>query len=502
MATSSTKTLTYDKFEAGEFGTHAASKAPDGSWTGRNVVVYNNGRIGPRPGLKIVDQGVPSPLGKMTGFGFSPVGQTGDTPIFFIIGTKVWLMDPGGTSSLVSATGTLDASPGDNPIQSVLSKESVRLIGDEVYFSIDNDQTYRLNCRTQTLTAIADSPQGTDIETYRDRMLVASGNVRVFFSAVADFDDWPSGDFFDVGPSWRVINMTEFRDSLVIFTASGTWVMTGTADDGTLRRLSDTLPPQDKAVVKTNDDIVYVPVSRAAPVSYNGSYGDEQSMVHLDNWTSAGRPCYGVQSYGNRDVLFLADNGKLLWRKNEAWSYHQMTPDVGPWITRYFDDAVLLANPGSGSNDPDFYMLQMNIDRPASTSDTWAMPGDNSDVPVDAHFSLPDYFDPAGRQFRVRQVTVDFIKYDTGASENNNLDLKVEALGRLHLDGNGDETYAASFNEDGSGVAAGGVRDRLVLPIGRSGYHGGFRVSLNNIKGVSIDRICVDVETEEARPRG
>lgn len=502
MATSNTKTLVYDKFGVGEFGTISPSKAPDGSWTGRNVVVYNNGRIGPRPGVVLVDQGIPSPIGKLLGFGFTPVAQTDDTPIFFIIGTKVWLFDPSGTSSLVEASAELDNPPTDTPAQTVLSKESVRFIDDEVYFPVDNDQTYRLNGRTQVLTAITDSPQGTDIETYRDRMLVVNGGLRVFFSDAADFDEWPAPNFFDVGPSWRVINMTEFRDSLVIFTQSGAWVMTGTADDGTLRRLSDTLSPQDKAVIKTNDDIIYVPASRSAPVSYNGSYGDEESMKHLDNWKSASRTCYGVQSYGNRDVLFLDDNARLLWRKNDAWSYHDIAPGVGPWITRYFDDNVLLATPGSGSDDPDFYMLAMNLDRPAFTSDTWAQPGDNSTTPLTASFTLPDYFDPAGRQCRVRQVTVDFVKYDTGSATNNNIDVVVTSLARFNLQSSGTETVTGSFNEDGDVATAGGVRARMVVDTGRLNYHGGVRIKLDNLKGVAIDAIHVDVETEEGRPRG
>ena len=274
-------TVVYDKWDKGEFGTMNPAQAPNGSWTGTNVVVYRDGMIGPRPGIKIIDQGVPDTLGPLVGLGFTPVGGAGDTPIFFIIGTKVWLFDPAGTSSLVEASAELASAPPDNTIGVVISKESVRSIGSEVYFTVDNDKTYRLNGNTQVLTPITGSAQGTDIETYRDRMMVASG-LRVFYSAAADFSDWPVGNFFDVGPSWRIINMTEFRDSMIIFTASGAWTLTGTATDGTLRRLSDTLPPMDKAVVKTNDDIVYVPASRAGPVSYNGSYGDERSMEHLD----------------------------------------------------------------------------------------------------------------------------------------------------------------------------------------------------------------------------
>jgi len=475
-------TVVYDKWDKGEFGTMNPAQAPNGSWTGTNVVVYRDGMIGPRPGIKIVDQGVPSPIGPLVGLGFTPVGGAGDTPIFFIIGTKVWLFDPAGTSSLVEASAELASAPPDNTIGVVISKESVRSIGSEVYFTVDNDKTYRLNGNTQVLTPIADSAQGTDIETYRDRMVVANGGLRVFYSAAADFEDWPPGNFFDVGPSWRIINMTEFRDSMLIFTASGAWTLTGTATDGTLRRLSDTLPPQDKAVVKTNDDIVYIPGSRSAPVSYNGSYGDERSMQHLESWTSAGRTCFGVQSYGNRDVLFLANNSKLLWRKNGAWSIHSIGQGVGPWITRYFDDNVVLATTGSVSNDPDFYMLATNLDRPAFTSDTWASPGDHSNTPLNAFFSLPTYLAPEGKELRVRSVTVDFVKYDTGSSVANNISVQTETLyGELSQGySQSAPSPAVLFNEGGEFATNTGLRQRAVLRGTAGPFGGGYRISLLN----------------------
>jgi len=486
-------TVVYDKWDKGEFGTMNPAQAPNGSWTGTNVVVYRDGMIGPRPGIKIIDQGVPDTLGPLVGLGFTPVGGAGDTPIFFIIGTKVWLFDPDGTSSLVEASAELASAPPDNTIGVVISKESVRSIGSEVYFVVDNDKTYRLNGNTQVLTPIADSAQGTDIETYRDRMMVANGGLRIFYSAAADFSDWPAGNFFDVGPSWRIINMTEFRDSMLIFTASGAWTLTGTATDGTLRRLSDTLPPQDKAVVKTNDDIVYVPSSRSAPVSYNGSYGDERSMQHLESWTSAGRTCFGVQSYGNRDVLFLADNSKLLWRKNGAWSIHSIGQGVGPWITRYFDDNVVLATTGSVSDDPDFYMLATNLDRPAFTSDTWASPGDHSNTPLDASFRLPDYLAPEGKELRVRSVTVDFIKYTTGSATNNNITITVTSQFRELVADDSSITPYVLFNEATTGATA-GVRTRKVYRGTPGTWGGGYRITLSDLKGVAIDRVVVEFE--------
>src|SRR5690606_7021123 len=101
------------------------------------------------------------------------------------------------------------------------------------------------------------------------------------YSDAADFDEWPPGNFFDVGAAYRILSMTEFRDSLAIFTQSGVWILTGTADDGTLRRISEALSPLEKSVVRTNDELLYIPASRSAPVVFNGTQGNERILDHL-----------------------------------------------------------------------------------------------------------------------------------------------------------------------------------------------------------------------------
>jgi len=492
-------TVVYDKWDKGEFGTMNPSQAPNGSWTGNNVVVYKDGMIGPRPGMReITFSNAPSKNGPMLGLGFSPVAQNGNTPIFFILGDRPYTFKPAAkTPALVAAPTTPTHPPADTDASRVLSKESCRLIGDELYFTVNDDAAYRLNCRTQTLTRITDSDpegQGTDIELFRDRMFVANGGVRVFYSDAANFDTWPSGSFFDVGTAYTVIEMLTFRDALILFTRWGAYTFTGSSPaDGTLRRTSETLAPRDKASVVTNNEILYIPASRSAPVTYNGSYGDERQLMHLEEWKSASLSAYGVQSYGNRDVLFLSSDSDLLWRKNEAWSFHTMGGDVGPWITRYFDDNVVLAYPGTASVDPKFYMLSMNIERPGFTNDQFAQPGDDSDTPLNAYFSIPTYLAPEGKELRVRSVTVDFIKYDTGSSVAKNISVQTGTLyGQL------EQGYSQSapnpavlFNEDGSFATSDGLHQRKVLRGTAGPFGGGYRVSLLHLRGGAIDRVVV-----------
>lgn len=496
-----TTTVVYDKWDVGEFGTMNPAKAPNGSWTGKNVVVYRDGMIGPRPGLRRIMVGNPGINGPLLGLGFSPTAQTGDTPIFYILDDRVYLFDPNESATpTLYRTGTdLAAAPADTDASRVLSKESVRLIGDEVYFTVNDDAAYRLNCRTQTLTRITDSDpegQGTDIEMYRDRVLVANGGNRIFYTDAADFDTWEPGSFFDVGAAYRIIAMLTFRDVLVIFTQSGVWALSGTPDDGTLRRISETLAPLDKGAVVSADSIYYIPASRPAPVMFNGSVGDENGLAHLNRWKPASANAYGVQSYGNRDIIFLSSGGQMLWRKNNAWSIHDIEVSAGPWITRYFDDHVVIAYPGTASAKPKFYMMPMTLDRPAFTDDDWARPGDDSDTPIDAEFTLPDFPVKDGKEVRVRKITLDYVKYDTGSPATNRIELTITGRARQNAPGDASVSWTV-LDEAGSEASTNGTYARSVYHGTPIGFAGTVRIRLHSLRGVKIDRMIVEYDEQD-----
>lgn len=496
------KTLVYSDFSAGEFGDMSPFNAPEGSWTGTNVVVYRNGRIGPRPGLKHINTSPsPSKAGPLVGLGFSPVGGSGDTPVFFVLEDRVYFFDPVSPTLVAGGFSDLDDPIPNTNANVVLVKDSVRLIGDDAYITVNGSGVYKINCRDQTTTLETADPNGFDIELYRDRMLVATAETRIRYSDAADFTTWPALSFFDVGAAYNILHMVEFRDSLVIFTQWGTWLFSGSPADGTLRRISETLPANYKSVVKLNDELIYVPESRSAPVIFNGSVGDELTLKHLEGWKPAVNTAYGAQSFGNRDAFFLANAGGLgLWRKNGAWSKHEFGGDVGPWVTRYFDDNLLLAYPGDATTDPEFYMLAMNLDRPAFTTDTWARPGDNSTTPLSAEFSLPDYLAPEGKEVRVTGVIVDFYSYDTGSTTPNNITIDVTAMLRENTDGDVTVTKTI-YSNDGQFTSTSGQRCRRVFRHPGIGFGSGFRVGFTDLAGVAIERITVEYE-EQASPHG
>lgn len=503
MAAVGTETVSYDDWSQGEFGDTAPDRAAEGSWTGTNVVVYKDGHIGPRPGIRAADIGTALPNGALNGFGFVPTPLDTEPSHWVILGDEVWLFRPDNVDAAKTSTDLTTALTSG---EFVWWKESTRQLFGEVHFATPNE-VYRLKMNTADLTEIsgaANDEGGNDIETYKERLLVASATTttRIWVSNAADFDTWDVEDYFDVGASWPVNMMVEFRDGLAIFTPGGNWLLTGAQPTSyTLRRISDALPPRPFSVVKTNEDMFYIPSARSAPIQYDGSYGDEDGLRHLETWKALGADVTGIQSYGNRDLLFLSEDGDLLWRKNGVWTKHTLGQGVGPYLARNFDSQALLAKDGDASNPAEFFYLNMDVERPAFTSDGSAQPGDGTDTPLEASFRLPDYFHPRGADIRVRRVIIDFTKYDTGASGTNNITASVSALARFRLPGSEGSVATASWNEAVTEGSEAGIRDRAVLKVGQSGWAGGYRLALSDIRGVKIDRVLVDIETKEGRPR-
>ena len=501
----------YDDWSGGEFGNVAPSRAPKGTWTGTNMLVYRDGTIGPRPGLKKIPL-TGTPDGVLQGLGFVPTPSTSDPAMWFIIGDTVYGFRADGPPLAVSTIGTLNDPIPDGEF--VWWKETTRQLYGLTYFVTPQGEGYKMNIKAPSVTALVNADGtddgmggvtgGKDIETYKERLCYADGSgvsTRVWFSGPADYDTWLDENYFDVGASWPVGQLVEYRDGLCIFTNSGQWLLTGALPNATLRRVSDVLPSIMRTIVRTNDEILFIPAARSAPVKYTGAEGDEVALRHLETWKFATSDATGTTVYGNRDVLFLSDDSEMLWRSSDIWSKHEFSVPVGPYITRYFNQNAILTDGGAAEDPANFYILQMELTRPAFVSDDFASPGDDSTTPVAASLRLPDYFAESGEEVRVRSVIVDYIKYDTGASSTNHMDLLIEGQARFRMAGTGGSTATDSWDEAGTSATTSGVRDRWVANVGQSSYHGGFRLTLDNLRGVKIDRILVDIETMPNRPR-
>ena len=82
-----------------------------------------------------------------------------------------------------------------------------------------------------TLALIADSPVGTFCLVYKDRLYVlsttATNNSRLYFSAIADFETWPSTNFLDINPGDGdfLTSCAIIQDLLLIFKTGTSWAL-------------------------------------------------------------------------------------------------------------------------------------------------------------------------------------------------------------------------------------------------------------------------------------
>ncbi len=145
------------------------------------------------------------------------------------------------------------------------------------------------------------------------------------------------------------------------------------------------------------------------------------------------------------------------------------------------------------------YMTNLRIDRPAFVSDPDARPGDDSDTPLAATFSLPETWTADGTAMRVRQVIVDIKKYATGVATANQVDVQVETLGRRGLDGEG--SVIRSWTEAGALATTAGKSDRIVMDFGAVTPGGGYQITLGNLKGVAVRAVHVAADDYPGQPR-
>lgn len=492
--------VAYDDFSGGEFGTlgsRRAGRRRQGMFTARNMRVYKDGSIGPRPGIKNMDlSSVPS--GRVWGLGFSP---TTNGHVWFIVGTTAYKVQVG-FQNTVAAFGA--GSLASTPTVFIRGKESVRLINNAAFITSKGDKCYYLNFTTNTVQALTGSPGGRDIELYGDRMVVGgttSEPYRLWFSDAADFATWDVANYIDIGYDWALYHLLSQRNALTIMAQSLHHRVTGALSSPVARLASGALPAIQFASVLDGDTIIYCPQVRSAPVTFDG-VADEDTLAHLE-WQSTLGTKMGTYSYENRDVLFVSGSGdaRALLRSNGVWTVHDLgiTVHAEGACTRFGSDKLLLLNnDGASGTATDFYSFDMSLQRPGFTGDTYASPGDGSFTPLTTYLHLPEFWHPEGMEMLVRGVVVDFVKWRTGSSTDNNFDVAVRALDRYQA-----VSYNASatqtWSEAGTSATTTGTEQRQVFGFGDQGSGGGFEIHLDNIKGVSIRSIVPIIDVLPSR---
>lgn len=507
------ETFVVDDFLGGEFGDLGPSGAAPAQFSGLNVMVYQDGSIGPRPGMMEI-----APTGVPTGavWGFLGTGRTTTRGILFGIGNTVY----GFTYSPLGAVGSIGTLSGGTP--TVAPVKMVQYGSALAYLVSYGDKGYKIDPVAPAVTAHANFPGGRVCGVYTVRMIAANTATnpnRVYFTAVqptpGDFTSWPALNYFDVGAAWPVQHVEEARSRLAIANSGNEWWSLSGAPgvNSTLRRAprADVSPYAPHHVARIGETLWFLPGNMDFPAQFTGAVTDKLRLRYLAFTDSAGAAgsTFGACSFQPSETLIFtnATTARMLVMQNGVWTVHSIPAGIGPYVTALSDGgvgvtegAVLLCDGGAGGVAPRFYVWKPTIDRPGKVGDAEAQPGDASTTPLAAEFELPERWARDGREITVRSVAVDFVKWNTGASVPNHIGLTVRNLYRAGVAAHKD-SGAREWSEPGSATPADKTLDRHVFTFGEQGSAHGFQLRLSDLVGVGIRRITIHAESSEPRGR-
>lgn len=498
------RVVVFDRFSGGEHGRLGPYKAPETTFTALNMLVYADGSLGVRPGLK---DRTPTglPVGKAWAFETTPVA-TKDGLI--IIGAQPYAFNLLGAApgAATAYTGALAAAP-----TRILDAAKAPTL---LYLSSQGDRSYVVDPVALTVSALAGSPGGGAIAIYGERLMVGNQGTgqRVQYSEAANFASWPAANFFDVGDTFHVADLVAQRQHLLIAKQNGFHILTGVPGvDDVLRKVASFEGPvrAHQGALGRDDEYWFAPVLYPGPARFDGVR--PRRLAHLnytggssggDNATDNSPADFGVVALGKgitgAGVLFVSGAGeRAALFHNGVWTFHTFEVDVSGFVAAD-SNLAYLSDGGSATTSAKVYSFDYDKDSPGIEGSNHSRPGDASAVPVTAEVTFPEWWATDGSEVTVRAVVIDFLKYSTGASQTNHFDVIATTLRRYNNAG-GLDAAVASFDEAGASSSASGTLHRAVLGLGDAAKGGGFRLRLANCRGVAIQRIEVIVETQEPR---
>ncbi len=486
--------IVLEDFQGGEFGDLGAQRASRNQFHGKNVMVFQDGRIGPRPGLiELEPTGVPSG----TVMAFASFGSITNGTVFVVGDTVYGFTYPDGT---VTTLGTLDSTPIANCVIAVTD-------GLTGLITSPGDKTYLIDPLTPEVNDRSSSPGGWALCKYGVRYMVGSyiGNPlanRVYYSAADDTNSWPALNFFDVDHIWAQISfLGESRRRLAIANQQFAWWalsgVPGVNDSLARTPRADLSPFSPHAVTRVGESLWFVPTSEDFPVEFTGTITDKLRYRHL-RFTAGEATQVGATSLPSiGSVMFIEDGGdhRMLMQHNNVWTFHEFTGiETSVFASNLAGTSgagqtlapLILCDGGDTSVAAKFYIFTPTLERPGKVSDTLAQPGDASTIPLDAEITFPIISAPDESEWTVRSVTVEFVKWDTGADETNHFDIQVTALHRWQQ-ADTKTSAVKSWDEPTSATTEDAQPDRVTFMLGDQGPSRSFQLRITNMRGVAID---------------
>jgi hypothetical protein len=505
MPETPSRIVTFNKFNLGDYGTTAPEQAPAGSFKARNMLVYADGSIGPRAGLRDVTP-ASMPTGELLTLQSTPVvGRDG----LFIIGDTVYRYDFGTPATAPSVVGTLDTAP-------TMPLRPYALV-DDFYMAVPADKCYRLDVTNDQVDGISGSPSGTNVVIWNDQLIVVSDTAtnQLLASLPGDVNDFSEGRFIAIGDRWEITAIFVQRNFLAVLKRDGIHVVSGVIGDAdteqtrTVSTSTATFHPWN-AGRDDLDGIWFIPVFRDNVATFSGATLLQLPQLVFDEHEHETDPLLpllqslqvlqGDQSGTSVVAVRAGSTQQALAYHNKAWSVHNFETTVSG-MTAAAGEKLIITDGGAAGVAAKIFTTSLQLNRPGFVSDTLASPGDDSATPLVASLTLPQWWNTSGREMTVRQVIVDFKSWDTGTAETNHFDIAVRSMGSQV---SGERVYASgtaplSFDEVVGSSSTSGTRRRKVFNFACA-PGAGFELEITNVRGCSFRSFTVLGENHDESP--
>jgi hypothetical protein len=496
--------LRFNDWSGGDWGDRLdGSRARVNQWHGRNMQVYRSGLLGPRWGLRALPiTGVPNqPLGGP--FGFSVIG-----PWLYIVDAALHRVDlDGGAAQHFAAY----PSPASRWV-------TLAVDNDGIVYSLTQGGLFSHDPAVLSTVAVPTPEPFRFIRRHNLFLLGVSDTHpwRMWFSTVDDsgphFDEWDPNGYIDVGDQEPITALLPIYNSLFVGKRSGWWSITGVLGvQNYVRQIAVGNGPVDQraASVTTRSEIAYWP-RNIVPTLFDGASVRLAEEHQVDTYTPIGTQAVAATVTSQR-VLYGYDRpaaSSALTRDENRWTYHDFSVRLGGWapdvVSNGYEmppDVIYVTGQATAAGTPFVaYVWRHEADRPARVDDLDGLPGDASDVPLDAHFSLPEWYEPQGRQVRVRTVIVQFRRWSLAArNTRNRFGVRVVALGGYEEGQRVPDTqwWTEDTNAEPAGTA--GTDDSLRINVGDQGYGNGFRIDVLGVIGVAFRELTVLTDIATSR---
>lgn len=497
--------IRYDDFSGGDYGSKDSPKAASNQYRATNMMVYDSGLIGPRPGLKALT--VTGLANHTTAPGPQGFGVYGGN--LLIVLDKIYQIPITSPTAVAQAVYPASAT---TPVRFAQANG--------VLYSLKSGIVYK---HVGTGTTAMTMPAGITFSqlVQWDQWLIgvdAATPYRIWYtfldSGGPNFDSWPNTNYLYVGGNEAITALLPIFNTLYVGKASGWWAVSGVLGiQASSRQVVLGNGPKDYrlAAATTDNRIMYWP-NEDVPAIFNG---DSVRVTQQDlRQAQTVFPSDGivVTPTGQKVILggdaSAATAGSDLYvYERGGWTYHELPFAVGgmtPSEVRYgysMPSGVIFMvnNPTTVGDAVAISSFAHQLQRPGHSSDTWAAPKDPGAADlVSGSLELRSWYDGQNRQVRVRNVTVQFRKWASGVTNSlNRIDLAVTVHGQY--EGGASTGDAVQWYEPSERASATGTDDSWRANFGEQGYGNGFTITMPRIQGVAIREVIVELDIGKSR---